>query len=439
MRGSARNLGRYSVAVRRDQLLYYAEVLGEHRERLQATADELALRGEPVGELEARLLVEAGTARLLEVENALRHEAANRTRLALPSQASRAAARVRSWTKPRIGRLRHYEPKPLVLPASYFRTALPTHAPTISIVTPSFGQGRFIGRTVHSVLSQDYPALEFHVQDGGSTDDTLATLARFEESLTSWVVEPDAGQADAINRGFRHTSGEIMAWLNSDDLLLPGSLAYVGRYFAEHLDVDVVYGHRVMIDEHDRQIGAWILPKHDDVALTLADYIPQETLFWRRSVWDAAGGFVDESYGYALDWDLLLRFRESGARMVRLPRFLGAFRVHDEQKTTAQETLGDVETARLRYRVHGRDVPIDEVLARLRPFFVRHILAHSWQRFVDRLPVRRLPIELDLRLGRPHSSALAESRALTTAEPMRMREPVELSGAGVEDGLSRRS
>jgi glycosyltransferase involved in cell wall biosynthesis len=379
--------------VQRHQFHYLAEVLREQRERLQETAEELAGRAEPIGELEARLLVDAGTARLLEVENALRHEAVRGGHFALPNRVSRAAARVRSWTKPRIGRLRHYEPKPLLLPASYFRTKPPTRAPTISIVTPSFEQGRFIGRTVHSVVSQEYPALEYHVQDGGSTDDTLATLARFEDSLTSWAVEPDAGQADAINRAFRHTSGEIMAWLNSDDLLLPGSLASVAQYFVENPDVDVVYGHRVMIDENDHQIGAWILPKHDDFALTLADYVPQETLFWRRSVWDAAGGFVDETFGYALDWDLLLRFREAGARMVRLPRFLGAFRVHDEQKTTAHEALGDVETARLRYRVHGRDMPIDEVLKRLRPFFLRHILVHSRMRLLDRLPLRRLRVE----------------------------------------------
>ncbi len=107
---------------------------------------------------------------------------------------------------------------------------------------------------------------------------------------------------------------------------------------------------------------------HDDLALTLADYVPQETLFWRRRIWDAAGGYVDPSFGYALDWDLLLRFRDAGATMVRLPRFLGAFRIHAEQKTSAADALGLEEMARLRERVHGRPVSIDEVLPRLRPY-----------------------------------------------------------------------
>jgi len=336
----------------------------------------------------------------------------------------RARARVRSWRKPRIGNLRHYEPKPLTVPASYLRPAPLERPPTISIVTPSYEQGRFLERTVYSVVSQKYPALEYVVQDGGSTDVTLDVLNRFEPFLTAWRSEPDRGQADAINRGFRQTSGEIMAWLNSDDLLLPGTLMHVARYFDKHPKVDVVYGNRLIIDENDGQIGAWILPKHDDLAITLADYIPQETLFWRRRVWDACGGAVDTSFAYALDWDLLLRFREVGAKMVRLPRFLGAFRIHPEQKTTATDSIGVEETTRLRQRVHSRDVPIEEVLRRLRPYFVRHILIHSWQRVLDRLPARHHPVQtipLEPWLRTP---ALDLAPALQKVEPGPAATPV---------------
>ena len=138
----------------------------------------------------------------------------------------------------------------------------------ITIVTPSFQQGRFLERTIYSILSQQYPRLEYVVQDGGSTDGTVDVLQRFEPLLTRWVSEPDDGQTDAINRGFRGTTGELMAWVNSDDLLLPGCLAYVARFLVEHPEVDVVYGYRLMIDEDDRQIGTWITPPHDDQALT---------------------------------------------------------------------------------------------------------------------------------------------------------------------------
>jgi len=169
-----------------------------------------------------------------------------------------------------------------------------------------------------------------------------------------------------------------MAYLNSDDLLLPGSLAYVAGYFAANPGVDAVYGHRILIDENDRQIGSWVVPRHGDRALALADYVPQETLFWRRSVWNAIGASIDGDFRYAVDWDLLLRLRDVDARIVRLPRFLGAFRVHSRQKSTMNADLGRLECKLLRHRVHGRDLSDSEVLMRLAPFLVRHRLAHLW-------------------------------------------------------------
>jgi len=300
-------------------------------------------------------------------------------------------ARLRSWTQPRIGRLAHHEPKPLRVPAWYLETRSPSQAPTITIVTPSYQHGRFLDRTIYSVVGQEYPALEYVVQDGGSSDQTLEVLRRFDGLLTRWASEEDSGQADAINRGFRETTGEIMAWLNSDDLLLPGSLAYVAHFFVAHPEADVVYGHRLMINENDGEIGAWVLPRHDDLALTLEDFVPQETLFWRRRLWEAVGGRVDPGFEYALDWDLLLRFREVGANMVRLPRYLGAFRVHDAQKTTVSHGLGLDECARLRQRVHGRNLSIEEVQERKTPYLLRHLLIHTRQRLVDQL-VRRVPV-----------------------------------------------
>ena len=164
----------------------------------------------------------------------------------------------------------------------------------------------------------------------------------------------DTGQSQAINRGFRKTSGEIMCWLNSDDLLLPGTLEIVSKFFRENPSVDVVYGNRLQIDVNDQEIGRWILPGHDDGVLSWVDYIPQETLFWRRDIWEKIGGEIDESFSFAMDWDLLLRFRDSGATFAHIPRFLGAFRVHNKQKTIA--TINDVgqrEMNRIRERALG--------------------------------------------------------------------------------------
>jgi GT2 family glycosyltransferase len=311
--------------------------------------------------------------RILDVDHALRED--------LERQKARPLRTVlRQWRSPRLGILRHHLPEPLSVPTSYLRTAPPANAPTISIVTPSYEQGSYLERTIYSVVNQHYPKLEYVVQDGGSSDETRDVLEHFDTSLSHWASEPDDGQADAINRGFAHTHGEIMAYLNSDDLLLPGALAYVASYFAAHPQVDVVYGHRVLIDEHDRQIGVWVMPPHDDDTLSYADYVPQETLFWRRQIWEQAGGRIDPSFKFAVDWDLLLRFRKAGARMVRLPRFLGAFRVHAEQKTGRQQSLCDEESDLLRRRELGRGLGDEEIWARVQPYMRRHVAHHTVHR-----------------------------------------------------------
>lgn len=291
-------------------------------------------------------------------------------------------------TQRKLGKLIHHEPIPFqswgLAPAITFSS--PSELPLISIVTPSYQQGRFIGRTMSSVLNQNYPNLEYFVQDGGSTDNTVDLLKQYSSSLTGWESAPDEGQSQAINLGFKRVNGEIMAWLNSDDLLLPGTLAYVADFFNRNPDVDVVYGHRILIDEHDMEIGRWILPKHSNSALLWADFIPQETLFWRRSIWEKVGCKLDENFGFAMDWDLLLRFRKAGARMVRLPKFLGAFRVHNAQKTSSViNEVGVEEMAKLRLRELGRVVNSVEIRRNLAPYFLAHLLNDLGCRVMRRL------------------------------------------------------
>ena len=394
----------------RDAQRHLAEVLRDYRERLERARNAHDARldetGFPLDPISAEmLLVEV---RMLDVENFMiadleRVEQRERRRL---------RTRVRQLLRPRLGLLYQHRPALLTVPTSYFTTNAPSPAPTISVVTPSFNQGRFIERTLYSVVSQHYPALEYIVQDGGSNDETLEILRRYEGSLHHWASERDDGQADAINRGFAHTTGEIMAYLNSDDLLLPGSLAYVAHYFSEHPDVDVVYGHRIIIDEDNHHVGSWLLPRHDSDELTLVDFVPQETLFWRRSAWEAAGGHIDASMHFALDWDLLLRMRASGAKMVRVPRFLGAFRAHDSQKTQTLEDLYLMESAALRARVHGRGMSHDEAFLRAAPYMRRHVPYHLAHRLRARLPGRRsvvrlLPVEPWLR-AEPEGSGEAQ-------------------------------
>jgi GT2 family glycosyltransferase len=281
---------------------------------------------------------------------------------------------------PRLGVLYQHSPIPVRLPPPRQGAALQS-PPRISIVTPSFRQAHFIEHTLRSVLDQGYPNLEYFVQDGGSKDGTVAILERYEKRLAGWESKPDGGQSQAINRAFARTSGEIMAWLNSDDILFPGTLEYVAEFFMTHPEIDVVYGHRVLVNEKGQEIGRWILPPHDDEVLSWADYVPQETLFWRRSIWEKAGGRIDESFRFAMDWDLLLRFREAGARFARLSRFLGAFRVHAEQKTSAD--IGDIgfaEMDRLRERALGRVPTHMEIRKAVAPYLLRHTRTHlGWR------------------------------------------------------------
>jgi FkbM family methyltransferase len=386
------------------------ELVEAERAELERLASERLTRIEEVSrERDAQMSLAAERARAVEVVEAELEQferlanaqltTIEALRLAVPSQrpvpypvrrARYELSRIRALGRPRLGRLRHYTPIPLKVPAAYLRDLPPEPALVISIVTPSFQHGQFLERTMRSVLDQHYPAIEYFVQDGSSNDGTPGLLARYENELSGWASEPDKGQADAINRGFARTTGEIMAWLNSDDLLLPGSLAYVAGFFSRHPDVDVVYGHRILIDESDGQIGVWLIPRHDDAALRLADFVPQETLFWRRRIWDGIGAELDLNFTYALDWDLLLRFQEAGAKMVRLPRFIGAFRIHDDQKTLAARSRGLAEMAILRERANGRPVPLHEVHRQLRPYMRRHTVLHLRQRLLDRMPLHRV-------------------------------------------------
>jgi carbamoyltransferase len=290
---------------------------------------------------------------------------------------ARAKHRVKIWMGVRVGVLWHHAPRPLRLPVRYYRPVELSDPPSISIVTPSYEQGPFLEGTLRSVLDQRYPRLEYVVQDGGSTDESTAVLERYRARLTHAESRRDRGQAHAINLGFARTSGEIMAYLNSDDQFLPGTLAYVADFFQRHPEVDVVYGHRIIIDEQGAEVGRWVLPPHDDQVLHWVDFVPQETLFWRRNIWDRTGGAIDESFQFAMDWDLVLRFHAAGARMVRLPRFLGAFRVHGLSKTMTQVTQrGAREIDWLRARVLGRCVSRAEIGQAIRGYLVRQALCH---------------------------------------------------------------
>jgi hypothetical protein len=273
--------------------------------------------------------------------------------------------------------LTQHEPKPPGLNALGNPLVLQQNAdlPSIGIAMPSLNQARFIETSIRSVLSQKYPNLQFVIQDGGSVDDTMSVIDTFARHLHGVASEPDSGQADAINRAFARTNAEIMGWLNSDDVLMPGALTAIGAFFAKHPNVDVVYASRVVIDDSDLEVGRWVVPPNTHEFLDWADYIPQETLYWRRSLWERIGGQLDTSLAFAMDWDLLLRFADAGATFACLPQTIGAFRIHRQSKTVGSiESVGNAEMSEIRLKRHGRHVTTREINAALMPLYAR-----AWQ------------------------------------------------------------
>ncbi len=235
----------------------------------------------------------------------------------------------------------HYEPKEVFTSANRSADHEVENYPRISIVVPSYNQGHFIGKTLDSIISQDYPHLELIIVDGGSNDESVGVIKEYANHIKWWISEPDDGQANAINKGMSHATGEILAWLNSDDCLMPSALLRVAEQFLASADTDVVYGHRVLINEAGNDVGKWIMPGHRKFILTYADFIPQETMFWRADLWQKVGGRLDESYRFAMDWELIRRFIDAGAKFKLIPAYLGQFRMHELQKTNANiETDG---------------------------------------------------------------------------------------------------
>ncbi len=253
----------------------------------------------------------------------------------------------------RLGRYLQYDPRPVKLDRIPRIKEMSRGWPEISIVTPSYQQADFLEATLDSVLDQYYPNLEYIVMDGGSTDGSVDIIKSKADLLAHWESKKDGGQSAAIGAGLEKSSGEIMAWLNSDDLIFPGTLAYVAHYFEKHPDVDVVYGQRIIIDENGYETGRWVLPRHDSELLTWADFIPQECTFWRRSIYEKVGG-MDPDFQFAMDWDLFSRFQQAGAKFVRLPYFMGGFRIHPAQKNaTTIATDGFQEMKMIRDRILG--------------------------------------------------------------------------------------
>ncbi len=201
----------------------------------------------------------------------------------------------------------------------------------VSIITPSFNQGQFIERTLQSVASQTGAEIEHVVFDGASTDDTVAVLESFGSGVR-WVSEKDRGQTDAVNKGIRATDGDIIGWLNSDDIYYAGAIQSVVEFFEAHPDIDVVYGMADHIDLQDQAFESYPTEPWDFARLQDVCFICQPALFFRRRVVDEHG-LLDESLNYCMDYAYWLRLGKAGVRFAYLERKLAGSRLYADNKT----------------------------------------------------------------------------------------------------------
>jgi len=239
-----------------------------------------------------------------------------------------------------------------------------TETRKISIVTPSFNQAQFIEECLKSVQSQGSVRVEHIVTDGVSTDGSVEILRRFSEQPSyqhlHWVSEPDQGQSDALNKGFRSATGDIVGWLNSDDRYRPGCFRSVLDAFEKNPDVDIIYGDYTWIDESGRVLQVRRETEFSRFVLTYHRvlYIPTTSTFFRRRIFDE-GNFVDTQFHYAMDYEFFLRLAHKGYRFKHEPFLLADFRWHSQSKSAAhrESMLAEHDRIALLYSVILKKVP----------------------------------------------------------------------------------
>jgi glycosyltransferase involved in cell wall biosynthesis len=222
----------------------------------------------------------------------------------------------------------------------------------VSVVTPSYNQGQFIERTLASVASQDGVEIEHVVFDGGSTDETVQVLEKFGSGIR-WVSKRDKGQTDAVNQGIRATDGDIIGWLNSDDVYYPGAIAHVVEFFENNPDVDVVYGLADHIDVEDRPFEAYPTEPWDMERLKETCFICQPALFFRRRVVEQHG-LLDESLHYCMDYAYWLRLGKAGVRFALTQRKLAGSRLYADNKTLGARVKVHAEINDMFKKLFGR-------------------------------------------------------------------------------------
>lgn len=247
--------------------------------------------------------------------------------------------------------------------------------PKISVITPSLNQARFLEESIRSVLDQGYPNLEYGIVDGGSTDGSLDIIRKYEDRLSFWVSEADRGMYDALNKGFGRTTGDILAWLNADDKYTPWAFNVVKDILASLPEIEWLTSLRPIVwHEAGAAIACYCRPGYSKEGFFRGENLPgagwhsrqfiqQESTFWRRSLWDRAGGYIDAELRLAGDFELWGRFWRFGT-LYGVPVPLGGYRIHPNQQTASQMTRYRAEA--IECLLSGGHRPRGKVLSMLR-------------------------------------------------------------------------
>jgi glycosyltransferase involved in cell wall biosynthesis len=244
--------------------------------------------------------------------------------------------------------------------------------PKITVVTPSYNQGQFLEQTIKSVLEQAYPNLEYIIIDGGSADNSVEIIKKYEKNLTYWQSQPDGGQSAAINAGFQLATGEILCWLNSDDQFCPNTLQTIGQYFYDHPECEWVSGSMEFRNltegntfiRHAHMNHNWSMANFWVYGYAEGAFCPQPSTFWRKELWNRAGSYVREDKPNSMDYELWLRFCKS-AEFKIIPQTLAVAVMHETCKSVKNSYCQRIETIRTAYEFAAQNgIPLNSRLLR---------------------------------------------------------------------------
>ena len=258
-----------------------------------------------------------------------------------------------------------------------------SNLPKVSIITPSYNQGQFLEASIRSVLEQDYPNLEYIVVDGGSKDNSVDIIRKYENHFAWWVSEKDRGHADALNKGFARATGEILAWLNSDDIYFPGAVTDAVSVLVSRPEVGMVYGDADLIDDSGLTVGKFASKQTSYRQMLRGSvHIPQATTFFRADTWRTVGP-LDLTLFFSFDYDLWVRISKV-SRLMYVPRRWAKFRIHGAGKTIVNDDRCYPDMLRVLEREGG------SWLSWLRLRMITRKLLYSWMPWKFRLRLRKL-------------------------------------------------